>query len=300
MNNPNFIYEYKEKGFTVIRNVINKNLLEEASFHVDWLMKRYNYLQPEHLHHPLMLMDAFWVRFITDEAILRVVKAVLGNDIACFTSHYICKPPLVGQPVLWHQDGAYWDLLPMDALAVWIAIDDSTPETGCLQMIPGSHKAPIQKPIRENGFENLLYSKMDEQFVDVWKHKSGVENVILKKGDISIHHPNIIHCSGKNLSNKRRCGLDTGYISTTTKVTNKEAYLRPIMVSGESRDGVNRYSSWPLYDENETIPFREKDQWNKKAKAVNQKYLSENLLLGSSPIEETYKMIDRLKDGTVK
>ncbi len=39
----------------------------------------------------------------------------------------------------------------------------------------------------------------------------------LNPGDVSIHHPNIVHASEANKSNRRRCGLTIRYIAPTTK-----------------------------------------------------------------------------------
>ena len=61
-------------------------------------------------------------------------QALAGPDIALFASHYISEP---GQPVLWHQDGAYWPLEPMNVVTLWLAVDHSVPENGCLRVIPG-------------------------------------------------------------------------------------------------------------------------------------------------------------------
>ncbi|MGW7792158.1 phytanoyl-CoA dioxygenase family protein, partial [Streptomyces tricolor] len=138
--------EYEKNGFAILRNVLDQDLIAEAREHVEWLGRRYPHLRPEEYHHPLMRNDAFWVRLVTDERLVDIAELILGPDLACFTSHYVCKPPRDGRPVLWHQDGAYWKLRPMEALTVWAAIDESTTENGCLRIIPGSHELPIHAP----------------------------------------------------------------------------------------------------------------------------------------------------------
>ena len=52
------------------------------------------------------------------------------------------KPAGTGRKVPWHQDGEYWPLKPLSTCTVWIAIDDSHQDNGCLNVIPGSHKNP--------------------------------------------------------------------------------------------------------------------------------------------------------------
>ena len=53
----------------------------------------------------------------------------------------LCKPGGDGMEVPWHQDGQYWPIRPLATCTAWIALDDSTPENGCLKIIPGSHKS---------------------------------------------------------------------------------------------------------------------------------------------------------------
>jgi phytanoyl-CoA hydroxylase len=54
----------------------------------------------------------------------------------------LMKPPTRGAEKPWHQDNAYFDWTPLDGvLGVWIALDPATVENGCMQIVPGSHRA---------------------------------------------------------------------------------------------------------------------------------------------------------------
>jgi len=294
------IKQYEADGFAIIRNVVDPDLIAEADGHVKWLTKKYPDLRPEHFHHPLMRDDAFWVRLVTDSRLLEIVESILGHDIACFTAHYICKPPYNGQPVFWHQDGAYWKLDPMNALTVWLAVDASTSENGCLRMIPGSHNIPLDVPELRTDTPNMLYSSMRNELVEEWVKRADIVDVQLQPGDVSIHHPRIIHCSEPNHSAKRRCGLDMGFIKTTTRISNRDLYLDPILARGRAHSGINTYRQWPAYVAGETIPFRGHEQWNDTI-------AEHNAAVGGqpgpdaleSPIEITQRMIERLRSGTV-
>ena len=149
--------DYRDQGFAIIRNVIGMDLIEEARNHVAWLINKYPDLRPEHFHHPLIRHDAFWVRLITDDRLVNLAEYFIGPNIACFTAHYICKPSYDGQPVLWHQDAAYWSLEPMNALTIWLAIDTSNSKNGCLRMIPGSHQIPVHSPSLRTDQPNVLF-----------------------------------------------------------------------------------------------------------------------------------------------
>jgi ectoine hydroxylase-related dioxygenase (phytanoyl-CoA dioxygenase family) len=288
--------EYSENGFAIIRDVIPMDLVEEARSHIAWLMEKYPDVRPEHLHHPLIRNDAFWVRLISDSRLTDIAEYFLGPDIACFTAHYICKPAFDGQPVLWHQDGAYWKLEPMQALTVWLAVDRSSTENGCLRMIPGSHRLPLHAPSLRTDTENMLYSASNEDIVNEWVDKHGVVDIELNPGDVSIHHPHLLHHSEANTSPHRRCGLDIGYISTSTRISSDGLYLDPVLVRGEQTEGVNTYRPLPRYTPGETIPFVGHEQWNERIGALGTEPAADG---DETPIEVTQRMITRLREGSV-
>lgn len=286
---------YEEDGFYIFRNVIDADLINEARQHLEWLIKKYPQLRPEHLHHPLMRDDAFWVRLVTDSRLLDIAELILGSNLACFTAHYICKPAYDGQAVLWHQDGAYWKLEPMNAVTLWLAIDPSTVETGCLKMIPGSHKIQLQRLELDDKEPNLLYSTLSSCYIDAEK----AVDLVLQPGDVSIHHPHIIHGSQKNTSSNRRCGLDIGVIPTSTAVTSEKVYLDPILVRGNPIKGINRYRQWPKYQPGESIEFKGWQVWNEKVDLINNRY-SFKSESGEDVLDITMRMIESLKKGTTK
>lgn len=296
--NSDKIVEYHKNGFTIFRNVIDKNLLAEANEHIQWLRKKFPEFRPEHLHHPLMRDDAFWVRFALDPRLLDIAELFLGSNIACFTSHYICKPPHDGQAVLWHQDGAYWKLQPMEAATLWVAVDESTRENGCLRIIPGTHTLPLQKILLRNDMPNMLSSQVDYNLFD----ESEAVDIILEPGDVSVHHPHVIHGSEANTSSKRRCGLDLGFMSTQTSISNEGLYLSPILARGNPVPNINKYRAWPKYNPENSMPFDGSDGWDKMAALKNQQNPS---VVYSQPDEEsvvdiTKRMMRRLKEGTTK
>jgi phytanoyl-CoA hydroxylase len=69
-----------------------------------------------------------------------VVESILGAAPILFQEMALVKPALIGSEKPWHQDNAYFSVEPLDAiLGVWLALDDATPENGCMHVIPGGH-----------------------------------------------------------------------------------------------------------------------------------------------------------------
>ncbi|MCB9717498.1 MAG: phytanoyl-CoA dioxygenase family protein [Myxococcales bacterium] len=291
------VEEYRRDGFMIFRGLIDPELIAEAREHVEWIQRRHPHLRPEHFHHPLMRDDAFWVRMVTDERLVDLAQRFLGPDLACFTAHYICKPPQDGQAVLWHQDGAYWNLQPMEALTVWVAIDDSQPDNGCLRMLPGTHRLELAPIVLRDDVPNMLCSSVPAEMVD----EDAAVDVVLRAGDVSIHHPNIIHGSEENRSPSRRCGLDIGYIRTSTRIGTTGLYLNPLLVRGRAIEGINRYRRWPEYEPEHTIPFRGCERWNERVHELNRRPgVVESEAREADVVELTAHMMRRLQAGTTK
>jgi len=243
--------QYEREGYAIARGVLDEELIEEARAHIAWLMEKNPGLRPEQLGHTLMADDPFWVRLVGDDRLLDVAQQFVGPDIALFASHYIAKPPGDGQPVLWHQDGSYWPLEPMQVVTLWLALDDSTPANGCMRVLPGTQHLDLQKMQRRTDVANVLGSGIEEALVD----ESSALDLCLCAGDVSIHHPNLIHGSNANTSDRWRRGLTIRYIPTTTRITQPE-WPSAFLLRGQAVPGINAYRPWPRYVAGGHLPFR--------------------------------------------
>ena len=176
---------FARDGYATYRQVLDAGLVQEARDHVVWLLERNPSVRPEQLHHHLMRNDPFWVRLVSDDRLLDIAEEYVGPNIALFASHYISKPPENGQSVLWHQDGAYWPLEPMEVVTLWLAVDDATPENGCLRVIPGTQEMQLHEMERRVDVPNVLNSQIAPALVEADR----AVDVVLSTGDVSVHHP---------------------------------------------------------------------------------------------------------------
>lgn len=247
--------QYERDGYVLFPEALDEQLVAEASDHVAWLLARHPDLRPEQLGHTLMTHDPFWHRLVADERLLDIAEQFIGPDIALFASHYICKPPRDGQAVLWHQDGSYWPLDPMEVITLWLAIDPATPENGCMRVVPGSHRLDLKGVRESREVANVLQSQMPLDFVDADR----AVDCALPAGGVSVHHPNIVHGSEPNLSERRRCGLTIRYIPTTTRILGTPdgtPFPSAFLLRGCAAPGVNAYNPRPPYRHGEHMRFR--------------------------------------------
>jgi ectoine hydroxylase-related dioxygenase (phytanoyl-CoA dioxygenase family) len=166
----------------------------------------------------------------THPAVMAIVRELLGDDLVLLSSGFFAKKP--GEPdayVAWHQDTMYWGLQPPHALTVWIAIDDSDEENGCMRVIPRSHRLGLLPHRDADKAGNMLSrnQSIDPSYFD----ESTAVDFVLKAGQASVHHGELIHGSNANLSPRRRCGMTIRF--TTPNV-------RPIL------EGPNRFTDRPI------------------------------------------------------
>ena len=86
-------------------------------------------------------------------------------------------------------------------------------------------------------------------------------DLVLNRGDVEVHHPNIIHGSNANTSPKRRCGLTIRYIPTSTRITGDEQpFASALLLRGDP--GVNLYQPMPVYRRGDDFPFEGREAWS--------------------------------------
>jgi non-haem Fe2+, alpha-ketoglutarate-dependent halogenase len=151
-----------------------------------------------------------------DDAVLDAVEGVIGPDILCWASGFFTKEAHDPSYVSWHQDLTYWGLEPADIVTAWVALSASTPESGCMRVVPGSHKHDVMAHTETFAEHNLL-SRGQEIQVEVDERQAA--DVVLQPGEMSLHHVKLIHGSGANRADDRRIGFAIRYVPTYVRQT---------------------------------------------------------------------------------
>lgn len=248
---------YARDGCAVVRSVLDPALVREVDRHIDWLMERHPELEPEGLGHWLIARDPFWVRFLSDDRLLDLAQVLVGPDIAFFAADYIAKPPRSGKGIHWHQDGHYWPLEPMEVITVWFAVSHSTRANGCVRVIPASHRLGLQQHSPRRDADTLL-NPVDPAVLDAGR----AVDLELEPGDVSVHHPLLVHGSEPNRSASWRRGGTIQYIPATTRIV-QEDWPSAFLFRGEAAAGINThlYQPSPRYVAGDHMPFRGCERW---------------------------------------
>lgn len=141
-------------------------------------------------------------------AVLDAMEDLLGPEVVLHSSRIFYKHPHDPAFVGWHQDGLYTKLDTDFAPSTWIALSESNVENGCLRVIPRSHRAG-KLPHRETYAADNLSNHGEE--IETAVDESRAVDVMLRPGEMSVHHVNAIHGSSPNTSSHVRIGFSASY-----------------------------------------------------------------------------------------
>jgi non-heme Fe2+,alpha-ketoglutarate-dependent halogenase len=199
----NQIEQYHDEGFICPIRVISEKDALSIKTQLEEVEAQYpeeiNAQSRNNLHLSFSFLDAL----AHNKTIVDALEDLIGPDIALWASVMFIKEPSSKQYVSWHQDATYMGLDSFDFPTPWIALSPSNLDTGCMTMISGSHKLKIQKHEDTYAENNILTRGQAIKSVD----QSKAVDLILRPGEMSIHHGAIIHGSQPNNSNQRRIGF---------------------------------------------------------------------------------------------
>ncbi|HYC90766.1 MAG TPA: phytanoyl-CoA dioxygenase family protein [Thermoanaerobaculia bacterium] len=158
-------------------------------------------LDPENHKLPHLKFD--WaLELATHPAVVAAAESVLGKT-AIWGAMVLRKEPHSRSFVSWHQDGAYREFGPGDCVTAWIALADSVPRNGCMQVVRGSHHTRLPHHDQPEPDNMIRLGKHVECSID----GAAVTDVVLRAGEMSLHHNDIIHGSQPNTSDQPRIGF---------------------------------------------------------------------------------------------
>lgn len=144
----------------------------------------------------------------THPRIVDLVASLIGDDVLVWGTLILSKPPHDDAFIAWHQDGAYADFLgDAPSVSAWIALSDSTLQSGCMRVVPGSQKTKLEHREKADARNLLSHGQEIEATVD----EETAIDVELRAGEMSLHHVDIIHGSNPNRANWWRTGFIVRY-----------------------------------------------------------------------------------------
>jgi phytanoyl-CoA dioxygenase PhyH len=161
----------------------------------------------------------------THPRVLDCLEELLGPNIVLKSTRIFYKHGRSASYVGWHQDGITESLKDGRAPAIWLGLTSATVENGCLRVVPGSHRLgllqhesnpeieplPGSAPTSVENWFRAYGDELSERITRVPKELSPPFDLVMRPGEMSIHHPVTLHGSNPNLSNEPRIGLSASY-----------------------------------------------------------------------------------------
>jgi len=196
------INQYNENGYISPIDIFSSEEVQIVKEEIEYIENKWpselTGLGRNNVHYISPIFD----KIVHNSKILDVVEDIIGKNILVAGTTLFMKDPEKKAFVSWHQDAKYQGFKPHNFVTAWLAVTDSNEKNGCMMMWPGSHNE-----LREHkdtfDKDNLLTRGQTVQNVQVNK----TVPIILKAGQMSLHHPQIVHGSSENKSKSKRIGF---------------------------------------------------------------------------------------------
>jgi len=189
--------------------------------------KTLNYRRVDELH-----LDPLFLTYMQHSVFREITQHYIGEDVSVFRSMLMNKPANKGTELPWHQDvGKGWGIDTNPIVTTWTALDDATVETGCMQIVPGSHKLGILNEVH--------YTSEEDQ--ETYCTKEKIVDLEVEAGEAILLHNWLLHRSGINQTGQARRAFSVAYMDASTKNV-KSGQLFPIIFGKDALCPVSELS----------------------------------------------------------
>ncbi len=151
---------------------------------------------------------------IRDPRVLDPVEQLIGPDILCWNTLCWFKDAHSPSFVSWHQDTRYWGLSSERVVTAWIALSPASVESGCMRVMPGTHRGDVL-PHQDTYDERNMLTR-GQSITDGVSDDAAV-HMPLATGEMSIHNYRLAHASGPNVTDDRRLGVSMHFMPPDTQ-----------------------------------------------------------------------------------
>jgi phytanoyl-CoA hydroxylase len=177
--------------------------------------------------------DPYFRALMADPHWLELAERLVGEPVMALQPEWFNKPPGTRHVTPPHQDNFYFCLEPANVVTIWMAVDETGFENGCLRYVDGSHR----RGFRPHGRSNILGFS---QGITDYSHEDFQREmaVPLKAGQAVAHHGMTIHRADANVSSVRhRRGFAMVFQGRSCQ-RNEEAYARYLASSRSQQEAL--------------------------------------------------------------
>jgi ectoine hydroxylase-related dioxygenase (phytanoyl-CoA dioxygenase family) len=143
-------------------------------------------------------ISAAFRNVMQESAMVDMVADLIGPHVKFHHCKINLKLPGSHTEVGYHQDFAYTPHSNDDVVTALLMLDDMTPENGCLQVVPGSHRGPIYSLFDGERFTGFIAPAIAQEL------KAEQLPVTGPAGSVCLMHTRLAHGSDANRSQRPR------------------------------------------------------------------------------------------------
>jgi len=192
------LLKWSENGYAILGNYLSDSDVVAINSDIDKLLRD----NKANLKYRNKIMFAIHQsetinKTASNPELIKILKLLLGKEVQLFQSINF----LSGSEQKSHSDSIHMTTFPLGYLiAVWVALEDITPDNGPLHYYPGSHKMKylMNEDFEHGGSELWLgktpYDNYEKKVAETIENKGLKKEVFMaKRGDILIWHANLLH-----------------------------------------------------------------------------------------------------------
>lgn len=142
---------------------------------------------------------------VEDPRLGRLATLLEGVDaVRIYLDQALVKEPY-GAPTQYHLDLPWWAFDSPSSCTIWVALDDSTLQNGCLYFVPGSHRLGLTSA-------GDLGPDLGAVFTAHPEAAAAPTPCPLPAGGCSIHNARTVHGAGANMTPGRRRPMTIAYM----------------------------------------------------------------------------------------
>ena len=158
-------------------------------------------------------LDPHFLAWIENPLFERIARALIPGGVVLYRAVIFNKAATGGTELPFHQDGGqFWGVDRDPFLQIWTALDDCPRESGCVEVVPGTHRW---------GLATAPGGKVPEPIVE----KADVERRVVaypaEAGEVLLIHNHVWHRSGRNQTGKARRALTVCFMTADTRCLRK-------------------------------------------------------------------------------
>ncbi|WP_010268826.1 phytanoyl-CoA dioxygenase family protein [Paenibacillus senegalensis] len=195
---------YEREGYVIIRGLFSEEDIHRYKETAREVLKQ-NGVGKEGVYVGMAVASPVFKQAAAHPVLVQALQQIIGDNVVFLSDKLVFKDASTDFGSPWHQDYPYWK--GSHKVSVWIALDDATPENGCLRIVPGSHLLGSASHDGDTsdglGFKNRLENKDIEG--------QNIIDVVASRGDAIIFHDLLYHASYPNSSGQDRWALISTY-----------------------------------------------------------------------------------------